>query len=223
MVNILLVEDDQNISEGLKYYLEKEGYQITIAKGKQDTLAIIANTKYKLVLLDITLKDSNGYELFNEIKKVQNVPIIFLTALDDEINVIKGFELGADDYITKPFRVSELLLRIKAVLRRCNEYLEEIIINDLKIDLNKAKVYKSNKLVDLTALEYKLLVILTNNLGKVLTRNAILESIWDSAGEYVNDNTLTVYIKRLREKIEDDIENPKLIHTIRGIGYKLGV
>lgn len=222
MVNILLVEDDQNISEGLKYYLEKEGYQITIAKGKQDTLAIIANTKYKLVLLDITLKDSNGYELFNEIKKVQNVPIIFLTALDDEINVIKGFELGADDYITKPFRVSELLLRIKAVLRRCNEYLEEIIINDLKIDLNKAKVYKSNKLVDLTALEYKLLVILTNNLGKVLTRNAILESIWDSAGEYVNDNTLTVYIKRLREKIEDDIENPKLIHTIRGIGYKLG-
>lgn len=222
MITILLIEDDSVISSSLKYYLEKEGYVVNTVFSIEETKNILKNQKYDLVLLDVTLKDGSGYELFTYIKKAQDVPIIFLTALDDEINIIQGFELGADDYITKPFRASELLLRIKAVLRRCKKAYDTIEISDIKINLDNAKVYKSGNIVELTALEYKLFLILVQNKGKMLSRQKILANIWDVSEEYVNDNTLTVYIKRLREKIEDNPANPKIIKTIRGLGYKVG-
>ncbi len=222
MANILLVEDDQTINSSLKYYLERESFNIEEASNIQMALDLLKQKKYDLLLLDVTLPDGNGFEYFNIIKKIQDVPVIFLTALDDEINVIQGFELGADDYITKPFRAAELLLRIKAVLRRCSGSNDEIVINNLKIVLNQAKVYKNGEYVFLTSLEYKLLLTLLENKGKVLSREKLLSSIWDVSEDYVNDNTLTVYIKRLREKIEDDINNPKIIITVRGLGYRVG-
>ncbi len=222
MVNILLVEDDIVISDSLKYYLEKEGYSVEISKSISDSMQKISNKKFDLALLDITLDDGSGYDLIKEIKSRNDIPVIFLTALDDEINVVQGFELGADDYITKPFRAYEFLLRIKAVLRRYNNINEEIVINNIKINLNQAKIYKDGKVVELTASEYKLLLILVENRGRVLSREKILANIWDVSEDYVNDNTLTVYIKRLREKIEDDPADPKIIKTVRGLGYKVG-
>lgn len=222
MVNILLVEDDNIISDSLKYYLEKEGYNVEISKTLNESKQKILNKKFDLALLDITLDDGSGYDLIKEIKSKNDIPVIFLTALDDEINVVQGFELGADDYIKKPFRAYEFLLRIKAVLRRYNNINEEIVINNIKINLNQAKVYKDGKVVELTASEYKLLLILVENKGRVLSRERILANIWDVSEDYVNDNTLTVYIKRLREKIEDDPADPKIIKTVRGIGYKVG-
>ena len=222
MINILLIEDDSAIQNSLKYFLEKEGFCIDVCKGVNEASLKIAVNKYDLALLDVTLPDGNGYDLFKQIKKKGDIPVIFLTALDDEINVIHGFELGADDYITKPFRAVELLLRIKAVLRRCNGNSDEICINNIIINLNKAKVYKDGNVVDLTALEYKLLLILVENKGKTLSREKILSAIWDVSEDYVNDNTLTVYIKRLREKIEENPNDPKIIQTVRGLGYKVG-
>lgn len=222
MVNILLVEDDNIISSSLKYYLEKENYNVDIARKFREAIEKINENQYDLALLDITLEDGIGYDLVKEIKSRKDIPVIFLTALDDEVNVVHGFELGADDYITKPFRAYEFLLRIKAVLRRYNNISDEIVINNIKINLNQAKVYKDGKNIELTASEYKLLLILVENKGKVLTREKILSNIWDVSEEYVNDNTLTVYVKRLREKIESDPTNPKIVKTVRGLGYKVG-
>lgn len=222
MVHIILVEDDIAIASSLKFYLEKEGFQVDTAKGIRETIQKVAVNHYQLMLLDVTLEDGNGYTLFEEVKEIQDIPIIFLTAMDDEINVVHGFELGADDYITKPFKAIELLLRIKAVLRRCNGNTEEIMVQNLRINLNQAKVYKKGEYIFLTALEYKLLLILLENKGKVLSREKILSSIWDVSEDFVNDNTLTVYIKRLREKIEDNPNEPKIILTVRGLGYKVG-
>jgi two-component system response regulator VicR len=151
--------------------------------------------------------------------------VIFLTAIDDEVNVVMGLDMGADDYITKPFRVRELLSRIKSILRRYDKTEKAKTLfqfNDIKIDTNRAKVFKGDKEIILTPLEYRLLLMFINHEGQVLSRNQLLESIWDIAGSFVNDNTLTVYIKRLREKLEDDPQNPKIIKTVRGIGYKVG-
>ena len=169
----------------------------------------------------MTLPDGSGYDVCKRIKAKGDLPVIFLTAYDDEVNVIMGFELGADDYISKPFRVKELMLRIKSVMRRySNETSDGIIkINNLKINTNEAKVYKNNEEIILTAMEYRLLLILLSNRGKVLSRTALLENIWDVAGDFVEDNTLTVYIKRLRDKIEEDPAKPEFIKTVRGLGY----
>lgn len=221
-MKIILVEDDKTISSGLKYYLEKEGYETTVSESIANALDLIGHEKYDLALLDVTLKDGTGFDLFAPIKEKMNIPVIFLTALDDELNVIKGFELGADDYITKPFRASELLLRIKAVLRRYSSFNEEVIYKDIRVDLGAAKVYKNGLLVELTVLEYKLLLKLLQNKDKILGRELLLSNIWDVSEEYVNDNTLTVYIKRLREKIETDPNKPEIIKTVRGLGYKVG-
>lgn len=220
-MDIFLLEDDEAIGIGLTYSLENEGYKVTLAKSVKDAEKIIDEKKFSLYILDLTLPDGSGYDVCKKVKANGDLPVIFLTAYDDEVNVIMGFELGADDYISKPFRVKELMLRIKSVMRRySNETSDGIIkINNLKINTNEAKVYKNNEEIVLTAMEYRLLLILLSNRGKVLSRTALLENIWDVAGDFVEDNTLTVYIKRLRDKIEEDPTKPEFIKTVRGLGY----
>lgn len=220
-MDIFLLEDDEAIGIGLTYSLENEGYNVTLAKSVKEAEKIIDEKEFSLYILDLTLPDGSGYDVCKRIKAKGDLPVIFLTAYDDEVNVIMGFELGADDYISKPFRVKELMLRIKSVMRRySNETSDGIIkINNLKINTNEAKVYKNNEEIILTAMEYRLLLILLSNRGKVLSRTALLENIWDVAGDFVEDNTLTVYIKRLRDKIEEDPEKPEFIKTVRGLGY----
>lgn len=220
-MDIFLLEDDEAIGIGLTYSLENEGYNVTLAKSVKEAEKIINEKEFSLYILDLTLPDGSGYDVCKRIKAKGDLPVIFLTAYDDEVNVIMGFELGADDYISKPFRVKELMLRIKSVMRRySNETSDGIIkINNLKINTNEAKVYKNNEEIILTAMEYRLLLILLSNRGKVLSRTALLENIWDVAGDFVEDNTLTVYIKRLRDKIEEDPAKPEFIKTVRGLGY----
>lgn len=220
-MDIFLLEDDEAIGIGLTYSLENEGYNVTLAKSVKEAEKIIDEKEFSLYILDLTLPDGSGYDVCKRIKAKGDLPVIFLTAYDDEVNVIMGFELGADDYISKPFRVKELMLRIKSVMRRySNETSDGIIkINNLKINTNEAKVYKNNEEIILTAMEYRLILILLSNRGKVLSRTALLENIWDVAGDFVEDNTLTVYIKRLRDKIEEDPAKPEFIKTVRGLGY----
>lgn len=220
-MDIFLLEDDEAIGIGLTYSLENEGYNVTLAKSVKEAEKIIDEKEFSLYILDLTLPDGSGYDVCKRIKAKGDLPVIFLNAYDDEVNVIMGFELGADDYISKPFRVKELMLRIKSVMRRySNETSDGIIkINNLKINTNEAKVYKNNEEIILTAMEYRLLLILLSNRGKVLSRTALLENIWDVAGDFVEDNTLTVYIKRLRDKIEEDPAKPEFIKTVRGLGY----
>lgn len=222
-MDIFLLEDDNAIGIGLSYSLKNEGYSVTIAKTVKEALEIIRNKTFTLYILDLTLPDGSGYDVCTQIKKQGDLPVIFLTAYDDEVNVIMGLELGADDYISKPFRVKELLARIKTVLRRYNKDTADGIINigNIRINTNEAKVYKDSKEVILTAMEYRLLLIFINNRGIVLSRQKLLEDIWDVAGDFVNDNTLTVYIKRLRDKIEEDPASPNIIKTVRGLGYIL--
>lgn len=222
-MDIFLLEDDSAIGIGLSYSLKNEGYGVTVAKTVKEALKVIKEKSFFLYILDLTLPDGSGYDVCTEIKKSGDLPVIFLTAYDDEVNVIMGLELGADDYISKPFRVKELLARIKTVLRRYNKDTADGIINigNIKINTNEAKVYKNSQEIILTAMEYRLLLTFINNRGIVLTRQKLLEDIWDVAGDFVNDNTLTVYIKRLRDKIEEDPANPSVIKTVRGLGYIL--
>lgn len=219
-MNVFLLEDDEAIGIGLKYSLENEGYTVTIATSVKSAFEIINKEKFALYILDLTLPDGSGYDVCKKIKSIGDFPVIFLTAYDDEVNVVMGLELGADDYISKPFRVKELIARIKSVLRRYNRESKGIIkIGNVLINTNKATVFKNGQEVILTAMEYKLFLILLNNRGNILSRNKLLEYIWDVEGDFVNDNTLTVYIKRLRDKIEDDPSAPMIIKTIRGLGY----
>lgn len=220
-MNLFLLEDDSAIATGLAYSLENEGYSVSVAKSVKEALKIISNEDFSLYILDLTLPDGNGYDVCRAIKKMGDYPVIFLTAYDDEVNVIMGLELGADDYISKPFRVKELMARIKTVLRRYSRESAEGIIKagNLIINTNEAKVYKNNNEIILTATEYKLLLTFLNNKGVILTRTRLLENLWDVEGDFINDNTLTVYIKRLRDKIEDNPSKPQLIKTIRGLGY----
>lgn len=222
-MKIFVLEDDDAIGIGLTYSLENEGYIVTLAKTVSDAERIINSEDFALYILDLTLPDGSGYDVCRTIKKKGDLPVIFLTAYDDEVNVVMGFDLGADDYITKPFRVKELLVRIKSVLRRYNKESADGIVRvkDLVINTNEAKVYKNNQEIILTAMEYRLLLILLNNRGSVLSRNQLLENIWDIDGDFVEDNTLTVYIKRLRDKIEEDPTKPVYIKTIRGLGYMI--
>lgn len=222
-MNIFVLEDDEAIGIGLSYSLENEGYTVTLAKTVTSAKKIINQTDFDLYILDLTLPDGNGYDICKLIKSRGDLPVIFLTAYDDEINVITGFDLGADDYISKPFRVRELMARIKSVLRRYSKDNADgkVIIDDLTINTNEAKVYIKGEEVILTAMEYRLLLSFINNRGVVLTRQKLLEDIWDVDGDFVNDNTLTVYIKRLRDKLESDPNNPRYIRTVRGMGYIL--
>ena len=217
MNTILLVEDSESIIMGLKYSLEQEGFKVITAKTIKEAKEY---NEYDLILLDITLPDGNGFDFFKEIKKKEDVPVIFLTALDEEINIVKGLDLGAEDYIVKPFRVKELISRIKVALRRYNKISYSTInVNGIELDTENMEAKKDGKVIELTSLEFKILLLLFTNKNKLVTRDMILNKIWDLAGNFVNDNTLTVYIKRIREKIGDS--EGKIIKTIRGVGYKV--
>ena len=220
-MRIFVLEDDEAIGIGLSYTLESEKYDVTLVKTVSEAKKIVENEEFDLYILDLTLPDGNGYEVCSLIKSKGDLPVIFLTAYDDEINVVTGFELGADDYISKPFRVRELLARVKSVLRRYSkENADGIVkIGELSVNTAEAKVSLRGEEVILTAMEYRLLLSFVNNRGTVLTRRKLLEEIWDVDGDFVNDNTLTVYIKRLRDKIENDPNNPQYIKTVRGMGY----
>ncbi len=223
MGKILIVEDDDSIRLGLKYYLEQENFETVVAENRMQAEKLFSK-EVELVLLDINLPDGNGFDLLKKLKQLSDIPIIFLTANDAEVSIVMGLDMGADDYITKPFKARELVSRIKSVLRRTSNKTESSIIHiqNIIIDLKQAKVFKNGEDVMLTALEYKILLVLALNPGTVFSREKILADIWDVNEDFVNDNTLTVYIKRIREKIEDNPNQPKIIETIRGIGYKIG-
>lgn len=220
-MNILLLEDDEAIGVALTYSLQSEGYSVTLAKSIAEAKSIINSNTFSLYILDLTLPDGSGYDICKAVKSQGDYPVIFLTAYDDEVNVVMGFDLGADDYISKPFRLKELLARIKSVLRRYSKDNADgtMQIQNITVNTNEARVFKNGEEVILTAMEYRLLLTMLNNRGIVLTRNKLLEDIWDIEGDFVNDNTLTVYIKRLRNRIEDNPAEPSIIKTVRGMGY----
>ena len=221
MTKILLVEDDKAIVSNLTEFLTKEGFEVKSTSGQSGALALLDNERFDLVLLDISLSDGSGYTVCKAVKADYHIPVIFLTASGDEYSTVTGFDLGADDYIPKPFRPRELVSRIKNILRLTGNVGSVIKLGEVDVDTVKGTASKNGKDLYLSALEYRLLLVFINNRGVVLSRNKLLESIWDIAGEFVNDNTLTVYIKRLREKIEEDPQNPTIIKTVRGLGYKV--
>ena len=221
MYRILLVEDDKNIIENLTEFLHREGFDVRNATGQSEALEILSENQFDLVLLDIMLADGNGFTTCSAIKSEYKIPVIFLTASGDEYSTVTGFELGADDYISKPFRPRELVSRIKNILRLTGNSGGITQIGDVSVDTVRGTASRDGKDLFLSALEYRLLLVFINNKNTVLTRTRLLETIWDVAGEFVNDNTLTVYIKRLREKIEKDPQKPEIIKTVRGMGYRL--
>lgn len=223
MTRILLVEDDKEIIANLTEFLTNEGFSIKNVTGQTAALEIIEKEKFDLVLLDVSLSDGNGFAVCSAVKSQSQIPVIFLTASSDEFSTVTGFDLGADDYIAKPFRPRELISRIKNVLRLTGGTGSVTQLGDVLVDTVRGTASKNGNDLYLSALEYRLLLVFINNRGAVLSRTKLLESIWDIAGEFVNDNTLTVYIKRLREKIEDDPQDPKIIKTVRGLGYKVDV
>lgn len=220
-MRIFLLEDDEAIGIGLSYSLENEGYSVVLSKTIAEAKRIIDAQDFSMYILDINLPDGSGYDICRLVKEKGDFPVIFLTAYDDEVNVVMGLDIGADDYISKPFRVRELIARMKSVLRRCggDNAKQTVHLDEISVNLNEARVTKNGAEVILTAMEYRLLLTFLNNRGKVLSRNKLLEEIWDVDGDFVNDNTLTVYIKRLRDKIERDPANPTIIKTVRGLGY----
>lgn len=219
MKNILLIEDNESILKGLVYSLEQERFKVTTAMTIKDSKNLLeSNNIYNLIILDISLPDGSGFDLCKYIKSNYNIPIIFLTAKDEEQDVVQGFDLGADDYIIKPFRTRELISRANNILRRYNNIQTNIITSkNIKIDLDAQRVYKNDDEIVLTALEYKILALLFTNINQTVSREKILDKIWDIAGNYVNDNTLTVYIKRIRAKLSPN----DIIKTIKGIGYRI--
>ena len=217
MKSILIVEDNEIIIKGLKYLLEQEQFHVITCKNIEETMNVIGKQDIDLAVLDITLPDGSGYEMCEYIKKYTNTPIIFLTARDEEQDVVKGLDMGAEDYIIKPFRNRELLSRINNVLRRFHTESNKITYKNIQINLDEKTAFVDGKDIGLTALEYKILVLLFTNIGKTVTREQILEKIWDVAGNFVNDNTLTVYIKRIRAKLG----KADYIKTIKGIGYQV--
>lgn len=225
MIKVLFVEDDLPLALGIEYTLTQEGFDIVHAKNLEEAREKYKSLDFNIILLDVMLPDGSGYDFCREIRKESELPIIFMTACDEEVNVVLGLDMGGDDYVTKPIRVKELISRINAVLRRkgirSTKSSEEMIRSgNIIIEPLKYKFYKNGVNIDLTAIEYKLLLILIKNKGNTIERVTLLEKLWDVEGNFVDGNSLTVYIKRLREKIEDDIKNPKYIETVRGIGYR---
>ncbi|MBF8984524.1 response regulator transcription factor [Lutibacter sp. B2] len=222
MKRIFLVEDDKAIARNLVLLLRSEGFTVTHAPTWSEALAALAGNKFDLALIDISLPDGNGFTVFTEIKETQDVPVIFLTACGDEASVVTGLNMGADDYITKPFRPRELIARIRTVLRKSGRSPSAFEICGLHVNMASGVVKKNGNEVFLSALEYRLLLVFISNPKSIITRSRLLDELWDAAGEFVNDNTLTVYIKRLREKIENNPASPQIILTVRGTGYRLG-
>ena len=222
MPRVLIVEDDADIVENLSILLQDECYSVCCASSMEQALNTLHAQNIDLVLLDITLPDGNGYSVCTAVKRQTNAPVIFLTAMADESSIVTGFQLGADDYITKPFKPMELICRVRNALRKSGKIPSVYQVVDLHIDATKATVTKAGAEITLSALEYRLLLVFLNHFGETLSRRELLQEIWDVAGDYVNDNTLTVYIKRLRDKIESDPANPVILKTVRGLGYKVG-
>lgn len=220
MSTILIVEDDITIIRTLEAYLLSEGFEIVSVSSQREALAALENENVDLLLLDISLAEGNGFAVC-EAAKGHGLPVIFLTASGDENSVVHGLDMGADDYIAKPFRPRELVSRIRSVLRRSGKTKRVVMLGSVSVDAEKGIVSKNGTEINLSALEFRLLIAFVNHRGKLLTRNALLEEIWDAGGDFVNDNTLTVYIKRLREKIEDDPQKPEIIKTVRGLGYRV--
>lgn len=221
MERILIVEDEAAIADSLARFLQSEGFSVQTASGQTEALAAIEKAEFDLVLLDVGLHDGNGFSVCSAVKQHSKSAVIFLSASGDEFSVVTGLELGADDYIAKPFRPRELLSRIRSVLRRTGRSTSVLTAGAVRVDTDRAAVTKNGQEVFLSALEYRLLLVFLNHRGQTLSRTKLLEEIWDVAGDYVNDNTLTVYIKRLRDKLEDDPQDPTLIRTVRGVGYRL--
>lgn len=222
MRQIFLVEDDDAIAKNLKLLLDAEGFTVTHAATKKEAIELLQMHRFDLALVDISLPDGNGFTVCTEIKEAQNIPVIFLTASGDEGSVVTGLNMGADDYITKPFRPRELIARMKAALRKSGSAPTAFQVGNLQVDIASGIIRKNGEDLFLSPLEYRLLLLFINNPQSIITRSRLLDELWDAAGEFVNDNTLTVYIKRLREKIEEDATNPQIILTVRGTGYKLG-
>lgn len=222
MRQLFLVEDDKEIAKNLARLLQTEGFSVTCAGTGKEAASMFTAGRYDLALIDISLPDTNGFTVCTQIRQVQDLPVIFLTASGDEASVVTGLEMGADDYVTKPFRPRELVARIKAALRKSTPASSVSSIQGLLVDTSSGIVKKDGREIQLSALEYRLLLIFINNPKNILTRESLLNELWDASGEFVTDNTLTVYIKRLREKIEDTPTDPQIIRTVRGIGYRLG-
>ena len=221
MERILLVEDDCTIVTALSQFLRAEGFSVRTAEGQTQALDALAQEEFDLVLLDVGLRDGNGFSICSAVKQQSDTAVIFLSASGDEYSVVTGLDLGADDYVAKPFRPRELVSRIRSVLRRTGRAQSVIDLGSVHIDTERGVATKNGDDLFLSALEYRLLLVFLNHRGMTLTRTQLLEEIWDVAGDFVNDNTLTVYIKRLRNKLEDDPQEPTLIRTVRGVGYRL--
>ncbi|MDO4298791.1 MAG: response regulator transcription factor [Lachnospiraceae bacterium] len=226
MSRILLLEDDVSLIDGLLYSLKKNGFEVETVRTVSDALACIPEIqKYDVLLLDVTLPDGTGFEVCEKIRKLgKQIPIIFLTASDEEVSVIRGLDCGGDDYITKPFKLGELCSRIRALLRRAgisnSEKMTSIECGDITIDLPRSRVLLRGKGLELTGAEYRLLCLLVRNADRIVTRDVILSELWDGTGDYVDDNTLSVYVRRLREKVETDPSHPEHLITVRGFGYQ---
>lgn len=226
MNKIMLLEDDLSLINGMSFAFQKEGYEVDIARTVREAEDKWADGKYDLLILDVSLPDGSGFEICKKVRLTSKVPIIFLTASDEEINIIMGLDMGADDYITKPFKLGVLMSRINALLRRARDFSSaetELQSNDIKVLLLQGQVYKNGELIDLTAAEYKLLCLFMQNPNVILSKEHILEKLWDSESSYVDDNTLTVYVRRLRMKVEDNPSNPQMLVTVRRMGYKWNV
>ena len=223
MSRILLLEDDLSLINGLSFAFKKQGYELTIARTLKEAEMLWGDDKYELLVLDVSLPDGTGFEFCEKVRQVSKVPIIFLTASDEEMSIIMGLDIGGDDYITKPFKLGVLVSRINALLRRARDFGvvdTELQSNGIRVHLLQGQVYKNGDLLDLTVAEYKLLCLFMKNPNVVLTKEQILDKLWDCDGNYVDNNTLTVYIRRLTIKIEDDPWKPNRIITVRGMGYK---
>lgn len=217
MKNILIVEDNEVIVKGLKYLLEQEKFGVTICFNMEDAMNLMGKQEIDLAVLDITLPDGSGFSLCEYIRQYTDIPVIFLTAKDEEQDIVRGLDMGAEDYVIKPFKSRELVSRINNVFRRQNKGNNVINYKNIEINLDAKTIKIENKEIEFTALEYKLLILLFNNIGKIVTREQILDKVWDVAGNFVNDNTLTVYIKRIRAKLGDE----NIIKTVKGIGYRI--
>ena len=223
MKKILLVEDDLSLIEGLKFSLSKHNFEVTVARTVQEARGRFHDGIYDLVILDLMLPDGSGFDICRMIRQTSDIPVIFLTAADEEVNIVMGLDIGGDDYITKPFKINELVSRINAALRRSaaiKEQITELSSNGITVKLLEGRVIKNGTDIDLTSAEYRLLCLFMQNPRIILSREQIMQKLWDSRESFIDDNTLAVYISRLRDKIEDDPRHPSFLTTIRGMGYK---
>ena len=226
MDTIFLLEDDMSLINGLSFALRKQGFELTVARTLKEADSLWADGKYDLLILDVSLPDGTGFEFCKKVRQVSKVPIIFLTAADEEMNIIMGLDIGGDDYITKPFKLGVLISRVNALLRRTKAFCTtdtQLESNGIKVLLLQGQAFKNGKLLELTAAEYKLLCLFIRNPNMILTKEQILDKLWDCDGNYIDSSTLTVYMRRLRIKIEDNPSEPQMLLTVRGMGYKWNV